>query len=207
MAKRKDLTGEKFGRLTVIGVGAGKKAKAWLCKCDCGEDIVVITSKLNTGHTRSCGCLKSEAWLMCVNKINITHGKHGTPEYNAWKNMKKRCLNPSHKSYPNYGGRGIKVCNRWLEFKNFYKDMGERTSSIHSLDRINNDGDYEPLNCRWGTRQEQNNNKRTTRFYNFYGTNKTLAEWSRIVGISHAALFDRLKRGWTLHQTLTTPLL
>lgn len=121
--------------------------------------------------------------------------------------MKNRCTNPEVQSYPDYGGRGIKICDRWLNsFENFYEDMGERPSNQHSIDRIDNNGDYEPSNCRWATRTEQNNNKRNIVRLTFNGKEQTLLEWSKELNISLTVLRDRVCRKWTVKQILSTPI-
>lgn len=128
-----------------------------------------------------------------------------SPEYRSWMHMKTRCLNPRHIAYHRYGGRGIKICKRWLEgFENFLADLGPRPSSKHTLDRIDNDGDYEPSNVRWGTLAEQNNNRSDNRLISFQGKTQTLAEWSRALGVNKSALGNRLRAGWSIERTLTT---
>lgn len=157
--KRTDLTGKKFGRLTVISFHEMMSTghSRWLCRCECGNKKIVQYANLKSGSVQSCRCLNRES----VRKSNSTHKMKGTSVYYAWNSMKQRCLNSSCRNYPLYGARGIFVCERWLEsFENFYADMGDKTSPKHSLDRINNDGNYEPGNCRWATAKEQSNNKR-----------------------------------------------
>lgn len=128
-----------------------------------------------------------------------------SPEYRAWKGMKERCQNPTNKSYHNYGGRNISVCERWLiSFETFFDDMGYRPSAKHSIDRINVDGNYEPKNCRWALSKEQGRNRRDTRFLTFRGQTRALTEWAEILGISRWTLWDRVvRRGWTTEQALS----
>ena len=128
----------------------------------------------------------------------IGSGVRNTPEYDAWNNMKGRCYRSSQKCYKNYGGRGIEVCDRWRDsFMNFYADMGPRPSSTHMLDRIDNNGNYCPENCRWTTRKEQNDNRRTTVWIVYKGERKTLTEWSSLLGIRYGRMFQRYQSGWS----------
>lgn len=155
-----DLTGARFGRLVVCGRAAQKRRwkVLWHCECDCGGSTVADPSNLRRGHTKSCGCLQREK----VGAIRRTHGLSGTSEYRTWLDMIIRCESPANEQWKNYGGRGISVCERWMEFENFIADMGPRPPGL-TIERINNDGNYEPSNCKWATMSEQNRNKRNTR--------------------------------------------
>lgn len=193
MAVQSIPIGTVFGRLTVLGDGDpsidkhGWKHGMSLVRCDCGVDRIVLNSNLKAGRTKSCGC-----------GIGEQHGKRMSPEYTTWYGIKKRCTNKNNHKYSSYGGRGITVCDRWSNsFVEFLEDVGLRPTSQHSLDRINNDGNYEPGNCRWATRSEQGCNKRNNRVFSFYGKVMTLSQWCRIAQIKPDTVTERLKRGWT----------
>jgi hypothetical protein len=157
----RDLTGHRFSRLTVIKFShVHKQQSNWLCQCDCGKQTIVTAARLGFGHTTSCGCRQREASRENGCK-NLRHGRIKTPEYYAYHAMIQRCNNPNYHHFYNYGGRGIKVCKRWLNsFENFFADMGKKPSRRHSLDRKNNSGNYTPRNCRWATLKQQANNRR-----------------------------------------------
>jgi len=155
-----DLTGRRFGRLIVLGPAERKYHV--ICICDCGRTKIVRKNVLVYGTTKSCGCLAGR-----FGNGRQTHGMSYSPEFKAWDNMKGRCLNEKKDGYKNYGGRGIRICERWLNsFENFLADMGPRPGPSCSIDRKNNDGNYEPANCRWATRAEQNNNRRNVKNQN-----------------------------------------
>lgn len=174
------LAGMKFGRLTAISRSPNRGRKTcWLCVCDCGSEDAYEAEKLKNGNTQSCGCLRAEMRALA----NTTHGKTMTKAYESWASMIQRCTNPKKKQFANYGGRGIKVCDRWLKFENFLADMGECPSG-KSLDRINNDGDYEPGNCRWATRKEQMRNRRNNVWCDLNGVRMVRKDVRRLLGIS-----------------------
>lgn len=155
-------SGDRFGRLVVLSrAHKNSPGTYWLCRCDCGTERIIMGSALKRGRTKSCGCLQRET----VRAMLLTHGDscrgRWAPEYTAWIDMRKRCNDPHHKWYPSYGGRDIAVCPQWVcSYETFLADMGRRPSAGHSLDRINNNGDYTPQNCRWATRSQQQRNKR-----------------------------------------------
>lgn len=185
-----------FGRLKVMcRNGSNDKGRAmWKCQCKCGKIVVILGSSLRTGNTTSCGCLRTD--FLTTGVANRRHGLSRTPTYEAWKAMFQRCYNPKHKSYGDYGGRGITVCERWREsFDNFLADMGERPKGKHSIDRFpNQNGNYEPGNCRWATWKEQHRNRRNNMLVTSNGVTKTAPEWSEETGVTAPTIKWRAKR-------------
>lgn len=198
MSKSKDLAGRRFGLLVanVLNLARSKYGKTqWDCKCDCGRTLTVLSNSLLSDRALSCGCVGREKTV----KRNTTHNKSKTSEYGIYHAMLKRCYNANTQQYFNYGGRGIKICERWLEsFENFLEDMGERPSVNHSIDRIDNDGDYTPENCRWATYIVQCRNKNNNRLIKYKGAIKTAMEWSEITGVRYTTLIRRLNKGMVL---------
>lgn len=192
MSHKKEMIGKRFGRLVVIEEcghqvkPSGQKMVVYKCKCDCGNQKIAIGSKLRLGLIKSCGCLKAEQRV------------HGACRLaHIWNNMKARCNNPKSTSYKNYGLRGISVCDEWENDYNKFKQwaLNNGYSKELTLDRIDPDGNYCPNNCRWATPEQQANNTRSNVILVYYGTSHTVAEWSRMLGISPARLYSRKAKG------------
>ena len=179
-----DLTGRLFGRLTVQGraVSPGRKTthRHWRCRCSCGAIVVTCTAHLVSGHSTSCGCARTDR----ITGFTLRHGLSGTSEYQTWINMKQRCLNPKASSFRHYGGRGITICDNWRDnFAAFFADIGPRPSAKHSIERLDNNGQYSPENCRWVLQIEQMNNNRRSRRIEYRGERRTLTQWLRVTGL------------------------
>ena len=192
MAPYKDLTGKKFNRLTVLGFKEFNKngTSIWRCLCECGT-----IKDINVGWLRktiSCGCFFKEQLI----KRNKTHGKSETKEYNSWRQIKQRCYNPRNNSYHDYGDRGIRVCDRWLNsFENFYKDMGKCPDECDGVDRIDNNGNYCPSNCKWSTSLENAQNKRNSLIIEYGGKSYTCSALARKLNINKSTLRYRYLNG------------
>ncbi len=206
--KKLNLTGTKHNRLLCIGpAGIDIHGNSlWLFRCDCGNQIVAIGSRVKNGYIKSCGCLPIEKARDNCKKLGIkskTHGVSGSKQYGVWCAMLRRCENKNVGSYKYYGGRGIKVCKRWHSFENFWKDMGSTYRDGLEIDRIDNNGNYEPKNCRWVTKKEQMNNCRRNKLISFGGKSLTMSEWQEQTGISQKTIRNRLLAGWSVRDTLT----
>jgi hypothetical protein len=179
-----------FGRLTVLGLGT--RARHWLCRCSCGTEKEFSIGNVTSGGTKSCGCLRRESTIRRFTK----HGKRRTSEYETWCTIISRCSKKkSHRHYKYYAGRGIKVCSSWRKsFENFLEDMGLKPTPRHTIDRIDNDGDYEPGNCRWITQKEQNRNRRDNVLITYNGRTQCISAWSVELGIPAPTLYSRASK-------------
>lgn len=197
------MLGERSHRLVVVDAMTDRSGKRvrylLLCLCDCGELFLTEKCSVRTGHTKSCGCLTRDRTI----ERNKTHGHSKDSEYRAWAHMLGRCRNKNKRDYKYYGGRGIKVCERWLNFENFLQDIGEKPTKDHTLDRIDVDGDYEPGNCRWATRSEQCRNQRSNRRLTFNGETLIVQDWAEKLGVPPDRIRGRLRKGWSTEDILT----
>lgn len=195
-----DLLGRRFGRLVVIECAGQAKKDGnyrWKCRCNCGNEKIVLASNLKTGRVSGCGC------------VSIKHARTNSLEWRSWTSMKARCSNPNVYSYERYGGRGITVCERWLGkdgFKNFLADMGNRPSPEHTLDRIDSNGNYEPGNCRWATKIEQATNRRNTVMVTCNGETLSVEGWGRRNGIQSGTIRRRISKGMALEDAVSLPV-
>jgi hypothetical protein len=195
------VLGARFGMLTVEESRKPGDVKT-LFRCDCGSLKLISYRNVLSGSVYSCGCA-----MRALSSARMRrHGLSKSPEYSAWCQAKARCYRKSHPRFSEWGGRGIRMCDRWLRsFEAFLSDMGPKPSPVHSLDRINNDGNYEPGNCRWATPKEQSTNRPSwTRVYEFDGRKMTVTDWANELGISRESLRDRLSSGWPIERALTT---
>ena len=202
--KKIDLTGQRFGRLTAIKRAYVDKdhESFWLCKCDCGNEVVVGIGCLNSGNTQSCGCSRNGG-------TNKTHGETKTRLHSIWVNMKNRCRNKKIKEYKHYGGRGIRVCKEWYDSYETFRDwaLANGYADDLSIDRIDVNGNYEPINCRWVTTQKQMNNTRRNHYITFNNETHTMAEWARIYNINYHTLKYRINnKKLDIETALTMPI-
>ncbi len=203
--RTKDISGQKFGRLTALHVHsrrlrpAGGRVTYWMCECACGNRKAIDGQELRKGATKSCGCWHREFAAINPNRLAATvkHGSHDIPEYSVWEAMIQRCSNPKDARYKDYGGRGIRVCDRWRDFRCFIEDMGHRPTAAHSLDRFpDNNGNYEHDNCRWATRKEQDFNKRNNRIITAFGRTAALGQFIQPGTNAYRKALWRLNHGW-----------
>lgn|SRR5215831_11353555 len=211
MSRLIDLAGKRFGRLVVIERGGdlAPKIPGWLCKCECGNEVLLNGSNLRRGLTSSCGCLRREVTISRFTTHGKTAGGLRAPEFYIWNMMIQRCENPKTKIYHRYGGRGIKVCDRWHKFPNFLEDMKDRPSPKHTLERIDNDEDYTPVNCVWATKTRQANNRRTNRKIKFGNRLMTLRQIMEETNCEIAFNTVRARvffYGWSIEDALSRPL-
>lgn len=211
MAKKIDLTGQRFGRWTVLNQSESRRAPDgrslvyWHCVCDCGNEKDVPPSKLRNGESQSCGCYNREHQT----ELHRTHGKHGTRLYHIWCNMKQRCINANCELYKDYGGRGITICEEWCNsfdaFHAWAKSNGY--SDELTIDRIDNGKGYSPQNCRWATMKQQGINRRSNINITFLGRTQTLMEWCDELGLPYKTIHYRIKKlGWDAEKALSTPV-
>lgn len=213
MSRRNNLIGQRFGILTVIeDAGNDQRGNSlWLCQCDCGNTKVIRGSKLKEGQNLSCGCqwhAYNEKRNEGIRKSKITHGLSGRRLYYIYDNMMKRCYDQKSEKYPNYGGRGIIVCEEWRTDRQAFFDwaMSSGYSDDLTIDRIDVNGNYCPDNCRWATPKEQANNRTSNRYLEYNGETHTVIEWAELLGIPPGALYARIENGWTTEKALTTPV-
>lgn len=199
----KDLTGMHFGSLTVLSreiVSSTDKRVAWRCLCSCGNEVIVKSNNLLSGHKISCNCFRSERMA----KLNLKHGDSYSRLYNIYEKMKQRCTNPKDCNYANYGARGIKVCDEWKKYETF-RDwaLSHGYCDYLSIDRIDVNGDYSPENCRWATGKEQSNNRRSSVKLEHNGEVRTLAEWCQLLGLNYKTVSRRYLTGKSTEQILS----
>lgn len=198
----KDLTNRRFGRLTVKAFNHfGNNGAYWLCVCDCGREKVVRGSHLTSGNVKSCGCLRREVL------DSTTHGLSRSRLYNIWASIKKRCLCLNNKDYNRYGGRGITVCDEWMKFEPFKNwAISNGYDDALTIDRIDNNSDYCPENCRWITSKYQSRNRRNNKTITYNGETHCISEWAEIKGLSHSVISARIKKGWVIEKVLNQPV-
>jgi len=202
-----DITGQRFGRLVALGpIRRQGRAIIWLCQCDCGKGHEVMLANLRAGGTLSCGCWRRDR----ISAENTIHNMRNEPVYKVWTGVKDRCTNSKGSHYSGYGARGITICDEWRDsFEAFYGCVSKLPNfgePAYSLDRIDNDGNYEPGNVRWATPVSQARNRHTNRVFEFDGVSRTLAGWAEVVGIPRDTLRKRLEMGWSVRDALLTKL-
>lgn len=214
---KQDYINKTYNRLTIISFeepriyanknGYFKKATIVKCLCECGNIWKGLLTSVINNKTKSCGCFSKE--IACKNgKNNTKHNLVKSSEYKTWRAIKARCLNPKNPAFHNYGGRGITICDRWLNsFENFLEDMGRKPSKNHSIDRINNNGNYELSNCKWSSKKEQSNNQRINKIVTYNEKTQTLRQWSEELKIDYNTLFSRINTSkWSIEKAFKTPI-
>lgn len=194
--QRLELAGQRFGRLVVVELhGVRNGCAIWRCKCDCGKETLTKGSLLRNGKTKSCGCLREEVRRTSTRK----HGLSNYRPYYVWKDIKRRCYDETATGYKNYGGRGISMCDEWKDNVMAFCDWAHTSGYQRgmSIDRIDNDGNYEPANCVWKTMKEQGNNKRTNHIVEIGGIKRTLSEWADFAGIAYGTVYARVEKGYS----------
>lgn len=203
----KDITGNRYGRLVVLRFikTDDKRRSLWECQCDCGKTVIVQKNNLTSGNTKSCGCLSSS--------LKTTHNKSKSRLYSVWHGMKQRCLNPNVEEYKNYGGRGIKICPEWMDFETFYQwaisngFIENSPKGQNTIDRIDVNGNYEPLNCRFVNMSVQSNNTRRNKLLTYQGRTQTISQWANEIGINRRTLEARIvDYHWSVEKALTYPV-
>lgn len=212
MEKVRNLAGQRFGKLVAVEcVGRDRHRNAlWLCRCDCGREKIVVSRSLVNGNSKSCGCLETGRFMNGVGRI--MHGGSGERLYRVWGGMRNRCYDKNRPEYPNYGGRGIRVCDEWLHDYSAFRDWAyangydpSLSGKECSIDRIDVDGDYCPENCRWVSMKVQTFNKRNTHRIEYRGKMISLTEASELCGIVPNTISERIKRGWPVEKAIETP--
>lgn len=205
MGYKKELTGQRFGRLTVVKyVGTKNRKSMWLCKCDCGEETVSSCTNLTGGGSTSCGCKRREVCSSRMKSRNYKHGGTNTRLFRIWTGIKTRCLDQNVSEYPRYGGRGITICDEWKESFSSFRDwaLSSGYSDELTCDRIENNKGYSPENCRWVDIKTQQNNKRTNKLLTYKDETHTVSEWERIRGFKRGLILSRLRLGWSAEKAI-----
>lgn len=206
--------GDRFSRLVILRQSKREGEPRWICRCDCGDEKEILDRSLKNGHTRSCGCIHRERAVR-LGQGKRTHGHSPKPngkqqltaEYQAWRSMRRRVLDPTSSSYKDYGGRGITICQRWLIFENFLADVGLKPDPSFTLERRDNNGPYSPENCYWASRTTQGRNKRNNVRVTIDGVTRTISEWAEVSGIKAGTLQQRVKYNWPSNLLLEPPKL
>jgi hypothetical protein len=189
-----DITGQRFGRLTVVAKSPSRgKQTRWMCVCNCGREVTVWKTAITSGAQVSCGCYMRERAAQVVAEHSVTHGMRHSPEYTTWSGIRRRCLNQKDKTYPRYGGSGVRVL--FDSFEQFYADIGPKPGPEYSVDRIDPHGHYEPGNVQWATAKDQQRNKKNTLYVEFRGERKPLKAWCEELGLKYGTVWLRIKQG------------